>query len=447
MFCLDEGVLRAHQDGELTEYEVLSVDRHLNLCVDCRQRSGQMSARSQAFGALFADLSPLSHELRTDAFAANCALTRFKATYDVDLSYSFAVAPHELKLLLPDENLWQRFNRELSYHWQAFCHDPSGYVADLLRGEPVNFARRRTLRKGTAMVMASYVLAFATLIIAGGLRVTPKENLSPMKEYEMARIMPPIPRATLPQNPPDYALTGKGGVTGGDKIKADPTVGGGSGGRNEMKPNHGKAPQSLPQPQILFPNPNTRYTTDLFRVPETTIGAQKNSNGQVGLPDSTDVPPSSGSGRNAGIGENHGTGVGLGRDAGFGTGTENNSGSGNEAKGGGLKNNVNSGKEADTALSGEIFEAAGNLVPTILYQGRARYTDEARESHTEGVVVLSVVFGTDNRLHDIRTVQGLPYGLTENSIEAARKIKFRPAQRKGVAVSVRMSLTFNFKVY
>jgi TonB family protein len=447
MFCLDEGILRAHQDGELTEYEVLSVDRHLNLCVDCRQRSGQMSVRSQAFGALFAELSPLSHELRTDAFAANCALTRFKATYDVDLSYSFAAAPHELKLLLPDENLWQRFNRELIYHWQAFRHDPAGYVADLLRGEPVNFARRRTLRKGTAMVLASYVLAFATLIIAGGLRVSTKEIPQTLKSYELTRLMLPTPKATLPNNPPDYALTGKGGVTGGDKLNADPTIGGGGGGRNEMKPNRGKAPQSLPQPQIILPNPKSVYTTELLSIPETTIGAQRNSNGQVGLPDNADVPPASGSGKNAGIGENQGTGVGLGTGAGFGSGTENNSGSGNEAKGGGLKNNANSGRESETELIGEIFEATGGLGPTILYRGRASYTEKARENHTEGTVVLSVVFGADNRLHNIRTIQGLPNGLTENSIEALRKIKFRPAMRKSVAVSVRMEITFNFKVY
>ena len=447
MFCLDEGILRAHQDGELTAYEVLSVERHLSLCADCHQRSEQMSARSQTLGALFAGLSPLSYELRTDDFAANCALTRFKATYDVDLAYSFATAPHELRLLLPDENLWQRFTRELSYHWQAFRHDPVSYVADLLRGEPINFARRRTLRKGTAMAMATYVLAFATLIIAGGLRINNRENPQELKPYEITRINPPMPMATLPQNPPDYALAGRGGVTGGEKIKDEPTLGGGSGGRNEMKPSKGKAPNSLPVEQLLMPNPKSPYNTALLQIPETTIGDQRNSNGQVGLPDSADAPPASGSGKNAGIGENKGTGVGNGTGAGYGLGSENNSGSGDAAKGGGLKNAANSGKGDDVELGGEIFEATGSLMPVILQKGRASYTEAARENHAEGIVILSVVFGTDNRLHNIRTVQGLPYGLTESSIEAARKIKFRPAARKGIAVSVRMNLTFYFKVY
>ena len=447
MFCLDEGILRAHQDGELTEYEVLSVARHLNLCADCRQRSEQMSVRSQTLGALFAGLSPLPHELRTDTFAANCALTRFKATYNVDLAYSFATAPQELRFLLPDENLWQRFARELRYHWQAFRHDPAGYVADLLRGEPINFARRQTLRKGTAMAMATYVLAFATLIIAGGLRINQQENPQQLRPYELTRLVLPTPTATLPQNPPDYSLTGKGGVMGGDKIKDELTQGGGGGGRNEMKPSKGKVPQSLPEQQILMPNPKSLKSDASLRIPETTIGEQRNASGQSGLPDNADAPPASGSGRNAGIGENRGTGVGSGTDAGFGPGAENNSGGGKASKGGGLKNNASSEKGSDSELNGEVFEATGSLVPTILHQGRASYTEQARENHTEGIVVLSVVFGTDNRLHNIRTVQGLPYGLTESSIEAALKIKFRPAVRKGVAVSVRMNLTFNFKVY
>ncbi len=447
MFCLDEGILRAHQDGELTEYELLSVERHLSLCVDCHHRSEQMSARSQTLGALFAGLSPLPHELRTDAFAANCALTRFKATYDVDLAYSFAAAPHELRLLLPDENLWQRFARELSYHWQAFRHDPAGYIADLLRGEPVNFARRRTLRKGTAMAMATYILAFATLIIAGGLRITNKENPQILKAYELTRLILPTPTATLPQNPPDYALKGKGGVIGGDKIKDEPTQGGGGGGRNELKPNQGKAPQSLPSQQILMPNPRSPKNDASLKIPETTMGDQRNSSGQIGVPENTDAPLASGSGKNAGIGENRGTGAGNGIGAGYGLGSENNSGSGNAARGGGLKNSANPGKGSDTELTGEIVEATNSLMPTILSRGRAGYTEEARQNHTEGIVILSVVFGADNRLHNIQTMQGLPYGLTESSIEAARKIKFRPAIRKGVAVSVRLNLTFNFKVY
>jgi hypothetical protein len=44
-------------------------------------------------------------------------------------------------------------------------------------------------------------------------------------------------------------------------------------------------------------------------------------------------------------------------------------------------------------------------------------------------------------------VQGLPDGLTERAIEAARKIKFVPASKEGKYVSMWMQLEYNFNLY
>ncbi len=84
--------------------------------------------------------------------------------------------------------------------------------------------------------------------------------------------------------------------------------------------------------------------------------------------------------------------------------------------------------------------------PTILYQEKARYTKEARDNKTEGTVLLSVVFGADATLGSIKVVRGLPDGLTENAIEAARKIRFKPAEKDGKPVSVRGSLEYYFRL-
>ena len=87
------------------------------------------------------------------------------------------------------------------------------------------------------------------------------------------------------------------------------------------------------------------------------------------------------------------------------------------------------------------------LKPTILYREKAKYTEEARLNKVEGTVVLTIVFGADGRIQDIRTVRGLPHGLTESSIEAARKIRFHPAVQDGKPVSVRATLEFSFALY
>ena len=47
----------------------------------------------------------------------------------------------------------------------------------------------------------------------------------------------------------------------------------------------------------------------------------------------------------------------------------------------------------------------------------------------------------------ISVVKPLPDGLTEKAIQAARQIKFRPAQKDGHVVSQYIVLEYNFNIY
>jgi TonB family protein len=87
-----------------------------------------------------------------------------------------------------------------------------------------------------------------------------------------------------------------------------------------------------------------------------------------------------------------------------------------------------------------------NLSPSVLYKEKARYTDEARKNGVQGIVVLSVIFAADGNITAIQVVRGLPDGLNERAIEAAKKIKFRPAIRDGRPVSVRGNLEYSFNL-
>jgi len=75
------------------------------------------------------------------------------------------------------------------------------------------------------------------------------------------------------------------------------------------------------------------------------------------------------------------------------------------------------------------------------------YTEEARSRAVTGTVILKCVFAANNTVTNIRIVQGLPYGLTEKAVEAARKIKFVPATKDGKNVSMWMQLEYNFNLY
>jgi protein TonB len=69
----------------------------------------------------------------------------------------------------------------------------------------------------------------------------------------------------------------------------------------------------------------------------------------------------------------------------------------------------------------------------ILSKPTPAYTEEARLRHVEGEVLLEIVFSASGQVHVLRIVRGLGYGLDESAMAAAETIRFRPAERAGVA--------------
>jgi len=105
-----------------------------------------------------------------------------------------------------------------------------------------------------------------------------------------------------------------------------------------------------------------------------------------------------------------------------------------------------SGAEQDQKAPDQTLPITTSLRPTILYREKAEYTQEARDNGVEGKVQLSVVFGADGQLKDIKVLRGLPHGLTEKAIEAAKKIRFNAAATDGQPVSVRGTLEYSFRL-
>jgi len=92
-----------------------------------------------------------------------------------------------------------------------------------------------------------------------------------------------------------------------------------------------------------------------------------------------------------------------------------------------------------------VFSISGVTTrPQILARPVPGYTEEARRAHIEGAVKLSVVLDASGGVSDIRVARGLGYGLDEKAVEAARQLRFVPAEKDGHPVSVRVSLEFKF---
>lgn len=101
----------------------------------------------------------------------------------------------------------------------------------------------------------------------------------------------------------------------------------------------------------------------------------------------------------------------------------------------------------------EVSQATGEKIytgrevevkPRLLSKRETRYTADARKNEISGTVILKVVFAKTGQVLNIRVVSGLPYGLTEQAISAAREIKFTPAMIDGSPVSMWMQLEYNF---
>jgi TonB family protein len=75
------------------------------------------------------------------------------------------------------------------------------------------------------------------------------------------------------------------------------------------------------------------------------------------------------------------------------------------------------------------------------------YTQDARAHDVVGTVVLRMVLSSAGKVTNIRVIEGLPDGLTERAIEAARGIKFVPAQKDGRPVSQYATVQYNFDIY
>ena len=80
----------------------------------------------------------------------------------------------------------------------------------------------------------------------------------------------------------------------------------------------------------------------------------------------------------------------------------------------------------------------------ILEKPPAEYTDEARRNNVRGKVVLKVTLTSYGTVMLYSVEKELPHGLRRKAIEAAHRIKFKPARKDGRAVSQVATVEYPF---
>jgi TonB family protein len=319
------------------------------------------------------------------------------------------------------------------------------------RGAAVMGAEPSDSRNVVFAMVSSFVFLFVILgvVVAidrrGGSLLAKNED--PNAELTVENVFD-IPDEQPTPDPGPAGLNKGGG--GGSKPKFERPQGGGGGGREESKPaSFGKVPQaSLDVPQVVAPDPKPPQ----IKNPSLPVAATVVADPMLVPPDSRVLPygdykskstdPSSGPGTGNGIGTGTGGGIGPGEGGGLGPGRGGNMGGGDMRAGGGGPGGGGGGDYSKIFTGKDVTTKA-----RLISKPEPQYTEEARKNQITGTVVLKVVFASNGSVSNIRTVSGLPYGLTERAIAAARMIKFTPATKDGHQVSMWMQLEYNFNLY
>ncbi|HZH32907.1 MAG TPA: energy transducer TonB [Pyrinomonadaceae bacterium] len=175
-------------------------------------------------------------------------------------------------------------------------------------------------------------------------------------------------------------------------------------------------------------------------------------------PSAIRLPPfePSASASGVGTGAGAGTGTGVAAGAGGGTGTGVGAGTGGVGAGeggvapgaGGVAPEAGSGGSGNEIDYTRIFLAREvTRKAQVLAKPEPSYTESARKFSVTGTVRVRVILSAKGKVSGVSVVRGLPHGLTREAVEAARAVKFKPAEKDGRIVSQYITIEYNFNIY
>lgn len=332
-----------------------------------------------------------------------------------------------------------------------FKRDPIGFAKETLSAQGQRFFRFLTSPNVAVALVVAFMIMLTTV---AGIAMLDRFRSTHLAQEEK----PDLVVTNIIDIPNDEEETDKGnagtakGNGGGSGEKGKPQ-GGGGGGREEEKPaSYGKTPMATDDPPLKTPEviPPPPTQNPLLVKPtiqgDSVILPEDPRPIPYGVDNSTSTDPSNGPGKGDGQGDGNGAGNGEGDGNGKGKGRGENTGGDDSNRGccGPGGGNKQTG-EFDVNKIYRIPEVQRRA--QITFNPQPQYTEEARKNQTQGVVRISMVLTASGQVQSIRTVSGLQYGLTEKALEAARRIRFIPAQKEGRNVSQYVTVEYNFRIY
>ena len=281
-----------------------------------------------------------------------------------------------------------RLAREVSEAFRALMHDPVAFIRMSSGSSVLSHDRRSGMRSGLTVAVVFYAAVLTAVYASYSIVHRVKPSASPARHLEITYLAsPPMPvKKALPR------LKETAGTPGNEPLAAP---------INPEEPHKAVLTEAKPTP--IPPN-------------QTLTDPALTSNSQTS--------------ETASRASSEGVARGL---TGNGVGTVSNAGTEGVSSAGVNYNDVFSMSSVTTR-------------PQILSRPVPGYTDEARRAQIEGQVKLSVVLSASGTISEIKVTRGLGYGLDEKAVEAAKELRFVPAQKDGHTVSVRVFLEFKFSL-
>jgi TonB family protein len=362
---------------------------------------------------------------------------------------------------IEDEGLTRRLTRELKsvahgaeLTWPEFKRDPIGFTkrsATAYGRAGWKFFSQRNVAIATVAAFVFITILLGSFFALDRLK-NKHDGSNPYDDLQLVQMLDPENQIPEEQKKPDKGPAGtEEGKGGGSKPQYERPHGGGGGGRDEQLPaSTGKLPSAQLIAPILTANPKPPAITNPHLPTPVTIDVDpmliKPDPRDIayGDPKSTATTPSSGPGHGGGMGDGTGGGVGPGEGGGYGPGRGGNIGGGDREEGGGGRGGGGGG---DVDYSRPFKQTEVTRKALITFKPEPGFTEDARKNNVTGVVRLRAILHASGSVTNVSVVKGLPDGLTEKAIAAAKQIRFTPAEKDGHTVSQYIVLEYNFNIY
>ena len=93
----------------------------------------------------------------------------------------------------------------------------------------------------------------------------------------------------------------------------------------------------------------------------------------------------------------------------------------------------------------DLYLAGGEVAPPErLHYVKPLYTEIARKTRTEGLVIVQAIINTEGEVIDLKVLKSVPMGLTEEALKAVRQWRYKPSAVDGRPVNVMLTVSVNF---